>query len=46
VRAVDDEIEQTTDSDQRSKLLALRNTLGSVGRELAIHYFERKVMGG
>jgi hypothetical protein len=45
VGAIDAEIEQTSDTTKRSKLIALRDSLVGAGRDLALAYFEKKVMG-
>lgn len=38
-------IEQTPDDEKRSKLIVLRNGLLTAGRDVALAYFEKKVMG-
>lgn len=45
VRAVDSEIEATTDQAKRSKLIAVRDGIASAGRDVVLAYFEKKVMG-
>lgn len=45
VEALDSEIEHTTDPDQRSRLERVRSGLLGAARDVAIAYFEKKVMG-
>jgi len=45
VRAVEGEIEATTDQAKRSKLIAVRDGIASAGRDVVLAYFEKKVMG-
>jgi len=45
VRDLDTAIEQTPDEERRSKLLTLRDGLVGAGRDIALAYFEKKVIG-
>jgi hypothetical protein len=44
-RDLDTAIEQTPDEERRSKLLTLRDGLVGAGRDIALAYFEKKVIG-